>query len=31
MPIPNDQGETEAQIFYVAYTRDDAAIGRNGR
>ncbi|HEY2156547.1 MAG TPA: hypothetical protein VGH33_13030, partial [Isosphaeraceae bacterium] len=24
MPIPNDQGETEAHIFYVAYTRDDA-------
>ena len=24
MPIRNDQGETEAQIFFVAYTRHDA-------
>ena len=24
MPIHNDQGEVEARIFYVAYTRDDA-------
>ena len=23
MPIRNDQGETEAHIFYIAYTRDD--------
>lgn len=24
MPIRNDQGETEANIFFIAYTRDDA-------